>query len=349
MIVQELHRNFTRLGELQRNDLVTESCKSAVRCKSCGTPHLVVPADLPQKFPCTGCPRNVVAKLSNLTEICTYPLRWRVIKNRVKKCFENAGLEISSRDDEFVVEYDGKLLPITFLENSETTELLDAMSSSRIVIFIRDDILTSWTDPFARAGTISLMELLDSPTEDLQRFVRGLVTDYQSSERLRLIAKLSSYHIEKTPEDFETEVARLFNSMREYESELRSMFDYLRRNQHNPKGKKFVHLGGNNPIDVAEIQLIEYFGEALGRENPFAGIELKSFADTLPYEKFSDKIRTNRGRDLCFVVNNTCAGNVWADVQEYRRNRGCYEVVVIDRDLLVMLLHFTNPEEFFNC
>ncbi|GEM_PF-5494116 len=245
----------------------------------------------------------------------------------------------------------GKQVPIFILGIPQPVSYLSDVfrnKSQSVIIYLEDSQIQSIKTIFSENNFVKIDDLITDPQTIITK-TNAIARTFTPNEAIEC-SRIIRYMQEKVElKTFEDIFCNWFNSLGSKKTELESFLEHLKMDQNNPAGAKYVPTGGNYPSDFENIVLSDYFNQAL-LVHQTKSYEIKAYAETTNFtrKKFDDKILSNKGNKLLFLVSsNKVDPGVWKEIFEYRKNQGSWQHIVLDFDLIVCLVLGSASLDYF--
>jgi len=331
------------LDQLNRIGLVSLVKDELIKCKKCGNFVIV---DRKFKIKGSGICHNC-GKIVTMPKITFNRTRLsdvnfiKIIKyvdDQLKQIFKDSPLVFDKFGKYWIVERDKQKRIISIYGISNAASIYSIIEDDEIVIFLDPAEIHPRITNYTKSRFIYL---LDPIFNDPEKFIALLESiDYSKTlNYLELKDQLNSFIEKSDPHEFETIFAPQFiAAIREKSKELKHLLDTLHSVKDTIVNTKYVSIGGPGQSDFALVDLFEYLQEGLKPEK--LG-EMKCYPkDSFTMDDFGKAIAHATSKDtLCIVSTDDIHKFVWAKILEYKSVTGYYIHVIIDRDLMLFLIH----------
>ncbi len=350
MIISRLKQNYPNVNVLIKYNLVTDVLQIDLVCKHCGHPNAKENTTIFNEFwKCSNCNRNNKHKLDNERESKYYLISYKKIRQAIIDKLNKFGLNIVSLEEDLFLKFNNYKIPLVLLElNEDSSSIVNFLEVPSIIIYFLESSKSSLENVYTSPYFCSITDFLLLEKNNFITKLNSLTTNLESPIILTIKEKIKTFCKLNEWKRFEKEVSRFFDELKFNEGKIKKMFNYFKENSINPNGTKFVHVGGNYPVDIYSILLFEYLNEMIKVEAE-KSYDAKMYQKKITKQTIDNKTNTNKGRKLIFITNQRADSGAWREIIKSKENYdGKWYHFIIDFDLLVLLLYFVGHNKYFN-
>lgn len=248
-----------------------------------------------------------------------------------------------------IFHYKSKEVPIFFFDIPTNSSLFfEGLKKGAFFVYFDVKAKEKCETAYNKTNFIHLYEFFNKDKKEIIRILQSIANSIYPLETLKINRKINKFIRNKNFEKFEKEVTAILNDLKNNEQKITNLLDLCCTNRTNPTGYKFVHIGGNDPLDIYPIELFSYLNGVLETSSD-KGYDAKMFSDKLTYQKYKEKKESNSGRKLVFITSTSNIDNkIWKDIKKAKENSGDWFYFVLDLDLLSLILYYIGNKKYFN-
>ncbi|VVB59851.1 Uncharacterised protein [uncultured archaeon] len=350
MNIIRLTAKYDGIDVLKREKIVVEKVNKVTYCKHCGHKNNVDEIQIEKLlWQCASCNRKNKYDLSKERIETFYYINTKKLSIAIDKKIKSSDLILTNIDGDYFIYYANKKIPLIVADSLENTStLIDILKHSSLILYFLDETKAALADIYSTPKFLKITDFLNMDEGTLINKVHEISLKFDEAEVFKIKSKINVFCKDsKNWKEFEEEITKLFDELKFNEKGICDMLLFFKRNQNNPTGTKFVHVGGNFPSDISSIQLFEYMNKMLEVMKNKA-YDAKQLSQKLSKTVVDEKCRTNKGKRLVFMTNKSAASGAWEEIIKAKEQASDWFHFIIDLDLLTILLYFVGYEGYFN-
>lgn len=298
-------------------------------------------------YSCPGCSSSRKFSKSNIHIKTTYKINIKNLFISIRKKLKSLGVKQTDGYGKTSLLIGENQIPLGILE-LPIPSLLDPQSKS-LVIYYHDLEYNKIKNTYCEKRLLNLGDFLKLDRKGLE-LILAHIESLENSNLIKIANKITSFCNIKSYQDFEIEITKLFDNLKDKSVEVEKFLKLLEINKNLFLGRKSVHVGGNHPVDVECIELFDYF-------NCFFNLDKNFGADTKKYCKseitgttIRDKLLSGSGKSFVIITNkSSISKSAWFEVYKAKKNHGNWHVFIFDLDILSLLVfHLNLQDKLFN-
>ena len=334
---------LTKLKELQDQHFIIIERDEILTCNKCGN---ILPVDAiflkRGSGVCPGCGKTIyrskTRKFQQRISKIQYDQIIKTIDKNLKTFFSADEITFDNYGRNWIIERDGKFFNISIFGVSTSTAFFSITGDEGIVLYLDGEVIRPKINNFNKFRFL----VFDDPKLKHQTSLLDLVDALDHSHTLKYVElkeQFESFVSSTTPQAFESEFApQLIDAIRANSVKLKTLFSRLQAVKNTIINTKFVNIGGPGQSDFFLIDLFDYLQDGL---KPEKYGEVKCYTkSSFTMDDFGKALAHATSRDtLSIVSTDDIHPLVWAKIFEYRNMEKYYKHVIIDKDLILLLIH----------